>query len=332
MGRRIRCDARGAWHHVMNRGIARRAIFEDATDIRYLMSRIAREVRSEALEVHAWCFMATHFHLLVRSPEARLSEAMGRALNAHSRHFNRRHRRDGPLFRARFASKPVQSEAYRRVLVRYIDQNPVSARICSVPWGYRWGSAAHFVHRRRAPWHERAWVRSVVEEVREDGESEGAAYARRFGPRIGAGTERWVEATLRTREPLDVDFDQLIGAAPERIRRWMQRKADLADGTVVGAPVADLAEVDAIATALCPEFEVGGGRGRSMDRVVLFRISMCRALANASWTEISARVGRSDAACARAFARHHQRLLSGSETYANSAAQVAARAVSSLVG
>ena len=148
MARRPRQDDPGSWHHVVNRGIARRPLFEDRADIRYFLSRIAKEVRRGRIELHSWCVMTTHFHLLVRSPCGELSEALRRSQNEYSRFFNRRHRRDGSLVRGRFLSKPVQSLAYRRALVRYIDANPVKARMVDRADGYPHGSASTMARRQ----------------------------------------------------------------------------------------------------------------------------------------------------------------------------------------
>ncbi|MFT5478904.1 MAG: putative transposase, partial [Planctomycetota bacterium] len=65
----------------MNRGIARRSMFESRDDIRYFMACLARGVRRGQIEIHAWCVMTTHYHLLVYSPRGELSVAMGRAQN-----------------------------------------------------------------------------------------------------------------------------------------------------------------------------------------------------------------------------------------------------------
>lgn len=113
MARLNRCDEPGSWHHVVNRGIAKRTLFEDREDIRYFLSRLAREVRRGRLEIHAYCVLTTHFHALVKSPRGELSEAMRRSQNEYSRFFNRRHRRDGTLVRGRFLSRPVDSLEYR---------------------------------------------------------------------------------------------------------------------------------------------------------------------------------------------------------------------------
>src|SRR6185369_9941718 len=126
----------GAWHHVMNRGIAKRTLFESEVDIRTFLSRLACAARAGRVEVHAFCILTTHFHLLLRSPQGRLSEALHHVQNSYSRWFNRSRKRDGPLYRARFRSKRVDSLAYRFQLVRYIDSNPVSAGLVEDPQQY----------------------------------------------------------------------------------------------------------------------------------------------------------------------------------------------------
>ena len=81
----------------MNRGIARRTLFERREDFRYFSAQLARAVHRGEIEVHAFCLMTTHYPLLVRSPRGELARAMGRAQLAYSRWFNRSRQRDGSL-------------------------------------------------------------------------------------------------------------------------------------------------------------------------------------------------------------------------------------------
>lgn len=85
MARPPRPDQPGSWHRVLYCGLAKRPLFEGQVDIRSLLSKLAREVRKGRLELHAWCLLTTHFHLLVRSPAGALSEARRRARNDLSR-------------------------------------------------------------------------------------------------------------------------------------------------------------------------------------------------------------------------------------------------------
>ena len=73
MARRLRDDARGRWHHVTNRGLSKRTMFEGEWDSRMFLAFVAKEVRVGRFEVHAFCLMLTRYHLLVHSPTGQLS-------------------------------------------------------------------------------------------------------------------------------------------------------------------------------------------------------------------------------------------------------------------
>ena len=129
---RHREDRVGAWHHVMNRGVARRTVFEGERDAGEFLGLVVQLREAGLMEVHSYCLMATHFHLLVRSPTGELARAMKLLQNGYSRWFNRARKRDGPLWRGRFLSRLVDSDEYWDLLVRYIDHNPVQAQIVGI--------------------------------------------------------------------------------------------------------------------------------------------------------------------------------------------------------
>ncbi|NJN14734.1 MAG: hypothetical protein HC813_03755, partial [Planctomycetes bacterium] len=95
MARRPRNDSADSWHHVMNRGLAKRTLFERDEDYRKFLALVAAEVRAGRIEVHAYSLLQTHFHLLLRSVTGELSEAMRRIQNGYSRWFNRSRRATG---------------------------------------------------------------------------------------------------------------------------------------------------------------------------------------------------------------------------------------------
>jgi len=304
MARAPRQDFPGAWHHVVNRGIARRPLFEHKDDVRYFLSRLAKEVRRGRLEVHAWCALTTHFHLLVRSPAGELSEAMRRAENEYSRYFNRKHRRDGTLIRGRFLSRPVQSLNYRRAVIRYIDANPVSAGLVAEGWQYPWGSAASYVGSDYPSWLERSWIEGEVAASAEQGVFSPENYISVFGS-CGEGVERLVDARLsRTFAGCD-DLDDLVGSAPEGVRRWMIRKARLADGLTPGQPVCDVQTVLAtLQGALAgQEWNVRALR-RLRDAARIARVGLLRSLAAMTWVQVSLSCSMPAAKCRHEFLLH----------------------------
>jgi len=89
--------------------------------------------------------MTNHYHLLIETPEANLSEGMHRLNSRYVQAFNRRHGYAGHLFERRFRSTLVQSNAHLIELARYIVLNPVQAGLCRDPGGWKWSSYRAFV-------------------------------------------------------------------------------------------------------------------------------------------------------------------------------------------
>ena len=101
MPRGPRLDAPGVLHHVMVRGIEPRPIFRDDRDRRDFVRRLAAQAKAHAWAVYAWALLPNHAHLLVRTAGRPLARTMGVLLGGYAGAFNRRHRRQGPLFQNR---------------------------------------------------------------------------------------------------------------------------------------------------------------------------------------------------------------------------------------
>jgi REP element-mobilizing transposase RayT len=151
MPRSPRTDFAGAWHHVMNRGAHRHEIFSADPDAELFLDSLAEASARYEIEIHAYCLMGNHYHLLVRSRTGRLSECIRFAVGRFSRTKNKRDGSDGPLFRSRFTSAPVESEAHLLECSRYIHLNPVRAGIVRAPEEWVWSSARAYLGIGHAP-------------------------------------------------------------------------------------------------------------------------------------------------------------------------------------
>ena len=76
MARPLRSDVEDGWYHVMNRGIERRAIFTDDEDRLRFGDLLAQFEERFGVEVHGYCLMENHYHLILRTPLANLSQCM----------------------------------------------------------------------------------------------------------------------------------------------------------------------------------------------------------------------------------------------------------------
>jgi REP element-mobilizing transposase RayT len=129
----------------MNRGADHRDIFEHDADCDVFLKALAEAAERSALEVHAYCLMTNHFHLLLRSLEGNLSAGMQFLAGRFTRLINLRVGRDGPLFRGRYTSVLIGSDAQLVQTCRYIHLNPNVAHITPTAESWRWSSAGAYL-------------------------------------------------------------------------------------------------------------------------------------------------------------------------------------------
>ena len=128
MARPIRVEFEGASYHVTSRGNEEKPIFRDDTDRRRFLETLEEACERFGLVVHVYCLMPNHYHLLVSTPRANLSRAVGWLQTAYSIRFNRRHGRSGHLVQGRFKAHLIDADANAKQLVRYVHLNPVRPR------------------------------------------------------------------------------------------------------------------------------------------------------------------------------------------------------------
>jgi len=151
MARPLRIEFEGAWYHVMNRGAGRKAIFRTDADRRYFL-KLLRDVSERfEIEVHAYCLMDNHYHLMLRTPEGNLGRAMRHLNGLYTQHHNRQARQDGPLFRGRYKAILVEADAYWTHLSRYVHRNPLEAKIVRTLSGYPWSSYPVYLGKTSRP-------------------------------------------------------------------------------------------------------------------------------------------------------------------------------------
>ncbi|WP_196141202.1 transposase, partial [Aliikangiella sp. G2MR2-5] len=124
MPRPTRIEYQGAFHHVMNRGRHRRAIFHDRRYFEAFLKTLEEAHQRFDAVIHAYCLMSNHYHLLIETPKANLGQIMKHINGLYTQRYNRLKKVDGPLFRGRYKSILVEADAYLLQLSRYIHRNP----------------------------------------------------------------------------------------------------------------------------------------------------------------------------------------------------------------
>jgi putative transposase len=129
--------------HVIQRGINGSSMFGDDEDCQTFLTILESSVVNHGVSVHTYALMKTHHHLLVTpTSESALPQAMRQLGIRYVQYFNRKYSRTGPLFNERYRGLLLDNEHYWITCCRYIEQNPVRARIADAPDAYPWSSYA----------------------------------------------------------------------------------------------------------------------------------------------------------------------------------------------
>jgi putative transposase len=181
MPRQIRVEYPGAIYHVMSRANAKGDIFKNDVDRQDFLKTLAEACEKTAFEVHAYCLMRNHFHLVLETPNANLVAGMQWFLSTYTIRFNHRHKLFGHVLSGMYKSLIVDGSGngYLRTVCDYVHLNPVRAKLLQAEQRlleYPWSSFALYL---AAPRQRPQWLR-VDRLLGEHGIREDSAAGRRL--------------------------------------------------------------------------------------------------------------------------------------------------------
>src|SRR6185503_11407990 len=150
MPRPLRIEYGGAIYHAMSRGNRRERIFKDRKDYVEFLATLEEACGKTGWQVHAWCLMSNHFHLVIETPQANLVAGMKWLLGVYTKRFNIRHKLCGHLFAGRYKALPVDGSGngYLRTVCDYVHLNPVRAKLLEPQAKletFAWSSYSHYL-------------------------------------------------------------------------------------------------------------------------------------------------------------------------------------------
>ena len=140
-------------HHIVQRGHNRQVVLAETQDFERYLATLAEFKDVYGVKVYAYCLMTNHVHLLV-APEttAGLGRLMKRLAGRQTRYHNTLEGRSGTLWESRYKSSPVDTDDYLLACARYIDLNPLRAKLVVAPEQYRWSSCRHRLGLEACEW------------------------------------------------------------------------------------------------------------------------------------------------------------------------------------
>jgi putative transposase len=206
MPRRARIVLPGFPHHVTQRGNRRQQTFFEDADYALYRDLMAAACATHGVRCWAWCLMPNHVHLVLEpAREDALALAVGEAHRRYTRHINAREGWTGFLWQGRFASCAMD-ESHALAAVRYVENNPVTAKLCAKAWDWPWSSAGFHVGARpdgltqSAPWLDRIpnWTRYLQDGTSAEEDARLGDFTQTGYP---LGQDDWIDA-LETKSKL----------------------------------------------------------------------------------------------------------------------------------
>lgn len=140
MARPLRIELAGGLYHVTSRGDRREDIYEGDEDRQAWLEIFGQVCARFNWRCHAYCLMTNHYHVVVETPDANLSQGMRQLNGVYTQHFNRRHGKNGHVFQGRYKAILVQKDSYLLELARYVVLNPVRANMVKDAQNWPWSS------------------------------------------------------------------------------------------------------------------------------------------------------------------------------------------------
>jgi putative transposase len=143
MARLPRFGVPGYPQHVIQRGNNKSPLFTSPDDFLFFKYFLGSALRRSSCQLHAYVLMTNHVHFLISQDKAgsigKLMQSVG---GRYVRYFNDCRGRSGTLWEGRYRATIVNTDEYLFRCYRYVEENPVRARMVKSPREYQWSSFA----------------------------------------------------------------------------------------------------------------------------------------------------------------------------------------------
>ena len=197
MPRTARAAIGGVVYHVLNRGNGRMKVFHKPGDYQAFADLLVDGKRKADVEIFGFCLMPNHWHLVLRPAGKRdLAAYLSWVSNTHVKRYRVHHQHtSGHLYQGRYKSFPVEEDAYFLTLLRYVEANPLRAKLVTRAERWPWsslGCSDKLARQLLDGWpldRPRSWMALVNEGLPEDQRRRVQASLERDRP---LGTEAWM--------------------------------------------------------------------------------------------------------------------------------------------
>ncbi len=137
MPRKMRIEDAG-FHHIINRGVNRGDIFNSTADKEKFLEIVCEVSSHYDFTIHGFVLMNNHYHLLLENTRENLSHGMRQINSTYAKYYNKKYKRSGHFWQGRFKSWYVFDQNYLFILFKYLEFNPIDAKISKKVGEYKY--------------------------------------------------------------------------------------------------------------------------------------------------------------------------------------------------
>ena len=141
MPRKARSQSDAGIYHFINRGVIKKALFHKAGDYENYKELMEMHAHELGIKIYHYCLMTNHTHILLRAPDLRSLSRFGYyVLRRYAHYYSKTYAWQEQVFRKRFVSIPINKDSYLLECGRYIERNPVRAKMVEDPRNFEYSS------------------------------------------------------------------------------------------------------------------------------------------------------------------------------------------------
>lgn len=136
-------------YHFINRGVNKKKLFHTDGDYQYYLGLLKEHSNLLGIQIHHYCLMSNHTHLLLKAEDISLLSKFGHFVQRkYAYYYCKNHSWSEQVFRKRFISLVIDKDAYFLECGRYIERNPLRAKLVKELKEYPYSSYSYYAHQK----------------------------------------------------------------------------------------------------------------------------------------------------------------------------------------
>jgi len=275
MARPLRIEYEGAYYHVTSRGNERRRIYYSKADYEKFKAYLQGAQEKYGYLLHSYVLLTNHYHLLIETPKANLSNVMHYINGSYTNYINIKKRRSGHLFQGRYKAILVDRDRYLLELSRYLHLNPVRAKMVERPEDYPYSSYRAYIYKNKKDIVYRDLILGMMSKTKKD-----AIY--RYKNFVGGAIEVELENPLKNvYSGMILGGTTFIKEALSRLKEEDLYKEDIAHRRELRAVYRFEEVIDSICMSLdIPQHDLLGKKNKEHRNIAIYLLKKYTGLTN----------------------------------------------------